>query len=114
MFNRNNPVYAPILFYLILMNLAWAGFFSVYWLKDNSWSLDPEEMNVVWVSDEDYRAMQVATAPEFKMANGSTLVLPTDPTDRKASLAGYQLATPDGKWHGRASTKLGASACGPG
>jgi hypothetical protein len=106
MFRRDNPIHAPILFAVILLNLAFSGFLTVYWLKDNQWSLGPDELNIQWLSDSDYRAIQTSTASEYKLASGSTLVLPGDPGERLRMLSFYQVGTPDGLWHGRASARL--------
>ena len=100
----------PILFYLILMNVACSGFFSFYWLKDNNWALGPDELSIQWLSDADYLAMRTSTESEYRLASGSTLVLPGDPGERRRMLSFYQVGTPDGRWHGRASTKQWASA----
>jgi hypothetical protein len=105
MFKRNNPVHAPILFALLLINLAWSGFFSLYWLKDNNWALGPDELGIQWLSDEDFKAIENSTSPEYKLAGGSTLVLPGDPDERHRMLSFYQVRTPDGRWHGRASSR---------
>ena len=106
MFDRGKPVHAPILFALILISLFWAGFFSVYWLKDNQWSLDPTDLSIRWISDADYQAIRTSTASEYKLAGGGTLVLSPDPVERDRTLSSYQVATPDGRWHGRASASL--------
>jgi hypothetical protein len=106
MFRRDNPIHAPILFAMILLNLAFSGFFTVYWLKDNQSSLDPNALSIQWLSDADYRAIRTSTASEYKLASGSTLVLPGDPGERLRMLSFYQVTTPDGLWHGLASARL--------
>ena len=96
-------------FALILMQLAISAFFQFYWLKDNKWA-DPGDMNIEWVSDGDYRAIQTSTASSYTKLDGrqATLILSSDPAERKQLLSSfqYQLVTPEGRWHGRASATM--------
>ncbi len=105
---RTRPYLVPAVFVLMIFNLACSGFFLVYWLKDNEWSLDPRDVSIRWLSDADYRALQTSTASQYTTSDGRTLMLTPNPDDRKTFLALHQIGTPDGQWHGRISTRLAA------
>jgi len=107
---RTRLYLVPGLFVLIIFNLACSGFFQVYWLKDNQWSLDPRDVSIQWLSDANYQALQTSTASQYTTSDGRTLVLTSNPDDRKTFLARHQIGTPDGQWHGWISTRLAAHA----
>ncbi len=108
MTSRTRPYLVPGLFVLILFNITCSGFFQVYWLKDNEWSLDPRDVSIRWLSDADYRALQTSTTSQYTTSDSRTLMLTPNPADRKTFLALHQIGTPDGQWHGSISTRLAA------
>jgi hypothetical protein len=105
---RNRECLVPGLFAFIIFNLACSGFFQVYWSRDNQWSLDPRDLNIRWLSDADYRALQITTTSEYTTADGRTFMLTPNPDDKKAFFSLHQIGTPDGQWHGWISTRLAA------
>ena len=107
MASRTRPYLVPGLFLFIIFHLACSGFFSVYWLKDNSWSLDPHDLSIHWLPDPDYRAIETTTASRYTTADGrTTFAIEPDADGRKQVLSHYQVTTPDGRWHGSISAKL--------
>jgi hypothetical protein len=112
MTGRTRRYLLPGLFILILFNLAASGFFQVYWLKENQYSLEPQDVNIRWLSDTDYRALQSSTASRYTAPDGHTFEIPPRSDDRKALLSRFQIVTPDGRWHGLISTRLAAHTLG--
>jgi hypothetical protein len=76
---------AWIFYAVILVQMPISAYFQLYLLKDNQWAPDPASLNVRWVSDP-------------VTADGRPSPSTPDPVD-------YQLATPDGRWHGQLRTK---------
>jgi hypothetical protein len=107
MIGRTRACVVPGLFVLIIFNLACSGFFQVYWLKDNQWRVEPNDLNIRWLSDADYQALETSTGSEYT-TDGRTLVMASKPGDREKFLSLYQIGTPDGQWHGWVSTRLAA------
>ena len=66
----------------------------------------PRNLSIRWLSDPDYRAMEKATGSEYTTTSGATWVISPDPAERKAILSLRQIGTPDGRWHGWASSRL--------
>ena len=112
MTSRTRQCLVPGLFFFIIFNLICSGFFQVYWLKDNQWSLDPHDVSIRWLSDADYRALQSSTASKYTASDGRTFMLTPNPDDRKTILSLHQIGTPDGQWHGCISTRLAAHTLG--
>jgi hypothetical protein len=112
MTSRTRQCLVPGLFFFIIFNLICSGFFQVYWLKDNQWSLDPRDVSIRWLSDADYRALQTSTASKYTASDGRTFMLTPNPDDRKTILSLHQIGTPDGQWHGWISTRLAAHTLG--
>jgi hypothetical protein len=107
---RTRQYLVPGLFMFIIFNLVCSGFFQIYWLKDNHWSLDPNDVQIRWLSDADYQALQTTTASEYKTADGSTFMLRPNSDDRRTYLSLHEISTPDGQWHGWISTRLATHA----
>jgi hypothetical protein len=84
------------------------GFFGAYWTKDNPWLVDPQDIEVQWLSDEEQRAFLASSEVKTTTPDGASRVLAVDPGgERAAVLRQFQVATPDGKWRGRITMRLG-------
>ena len=98
----------PILFLLIISLVASSGFFGAYWTKDNPWLVDPQDIEVQWLSDEEQRAFLASSEVRTTTPDGASHVIAVDPGGERASvLRKFQVATPDGKWRGRITMRLG-------
>jgi hypothetical protein len=101
----------PVLTFWIIAFLASSGFFEAYWKKDNPRWIEPEDVEVHWLSDEEQHAFLASSEVRTTTPDGASRVLAVDPGGERAMvLRQFQLETPDGKWRGRITVRAGAHA----
>jgi hypothetical protein len=101
----------PALTFWIIAFLASTGLFEAYGNKDNPRWIEPEDVEVHWLSGEEQRAFLASSEVRTTTPDGASRVLAVDPGGERASvLRQFQLETPDGKWRGRITVRSGTHA----